>query len=278
MFFCDICGKSYKYRQSLKKHMVNHIESLECIHCKREYKFKRNLKKHEKICKENPDILALIEHTIKLEQLKNDDLIGNFDNKVSNQVNSQNTNSNNANSNNTNISNNNNNNTNNNINIITLGNESLSDILSNSEQIKILNQKYNCLEYIIKYIHFNNKFPQFQNILIDDIKSNKGYIYDENVDDFRIMKKGELIDNIIENRLNDIEEFCQINSKSLRQNTKNIITKFVTGVVNEYEKPKSNYLKELKEDIDILMYNERKLIKDNHKTLKKLRLKTKIAK
>jgi hypothetical protein len=273
MFFCDICGKSYKYRQSLKKHITIHIESLKCIYCKREYKFKKNLKKHERICKENPDVLALIEHTIKLEQLKNEDIIGNFDNKVSNQVNSQNTNSN-----NTNISNNNNNNTNNNINIITLGNESLSDILSNSEQIKILNQKYNCLEYIIKYIHFNNKFPQFQNILIDDIKSNKGYIYDENVDDFRIMKKGELIDNIIENRLNDIEEFCQINSKSLRQNTRNIITKFVTGVVDEYEKPKSNYLKELKEDIDILMYNERKLIKDNHKTLKKLRLKTKITK
>jgi hypothetical protein len=253
--------------------MTNH-DRLECIHCNREYKFKKNLKKHKKTCKDNPEFLELIVNTIKLEEVKNEDSIGNFDNKVSNQVNSQNTNSNNANSNNTNISNNNNNNTNN-INIITLGNENLSDILSNTEQINILNQKYNCLEYIIKYIHFNNKFPQFQNILIDDIKSNKGYVYDKNVDDFRIMKKGDLIDNIIENRLNDIEEFCQINSKSLRQNTKNIITKFVTGVVNEYENPKSNYIKELKNDIDILMYNERKLIKNNHKILKKLKLKTK---
>ena len=108
-------------------------------------------------------------------------------------------------------------NSNNNIQLtINFGNEDLMNEFTDKEQIKILNKRYNCLEYLIEYTHFNDKFPQFQNMYIDDLKSNKAHIYDKHKQDFKVVNKNEMLDDLIENRLNDINDFYQKNSTNLK--------------------------------------------------------------
>jgi len=145
--------------------------------------------------------------------------------------------------------------------------------LTEKEQIKILNKRYGCLEHIIRHVHFNDKYPQFQNMLINDLKSNKALIFDANKNDFIVIKKDDLLDNLIESRINDIEDFYANHSNTLKSTTKNIIEKYVTKLTVEYDKPKSIYLKQKKDDIQMLMYNEKETIKTMRKTLDGVKLK-----
>jgi hypothetical protein len=46
---------------------------------------------------------------------------------------------------------------NNNI-IIQLGKEKLHEVFSKEEQLKVLNQGYMCLDYLVQYAHFNPKY------------------------------------------------------------------------------------------------------------------------
>jgi hypothetical protein len=123
---------------------------------------------------------------------------------------------------------------------------------------------------MIKYIHFNDKKPEFHNVLIDDLKSNKGHIYDSDKDNFKVILKSELIDEIIENRLNDIEEFYELNSDILKNTTKTIITKYLNKIVSEIDRDNSKYIKDKKNKLEILMYNERDIVKNTkNKLIKK---------
>ena len=156
-----------------------------------------------------------------------------------------------------------------NFNIVALGNEKLSDVLTDKEQINILKKNYNCLEHIIKYVHFNEKYPQFHNMLINDLKSNKAFIYDDIKHDFTVIKKTDLLHNLIENRVTDIEDFYSRHSDNLQPITKNIIKKFVDNIMIEAENPKSKYLKDKQDSIEILMYNERQIVSETKKKLGK---------
>ena len=53
----------------------------------------------------------------------------------------------------------------------------------------------------------NQNKPEFQNVLIPDLKSNKAYKYDTKENEFKHTFRDELINDLIENRLNDISDF-----------------------------------------------------------------------
>jgi hypothetical protein len=89
----------------------------------------------------------------------------------------------------------------NNINIIALGKENLEEIFTENEKINILNKKHNALNYIIEYVHFNEKFPQFQNIIVTNNRENTAYIYDQHKKEFKLVSKDELIEELIEFRI-----------------------------------------------------------------------------
>lgn len=46
----------------------------------------------------------------------------------------------------------------NNINIIQLGGESLDTLFNKNQQLDILSKRYKCLEYLVKQVHFNDKY------------------------------------------------------------------------------------------------------------------------
>jgi len=118
-----------------------------------------------------------------------------------------------------------NNNINNNINIIAFGNEKLEELFTESEKLTVLNNKNNALNFLIEYVHFNEKYPQFHNIIVTNNRADEAYIYDRTTQNFKLVKKNNLIEDLIDYRTCDIEDFYYELKDQLDDNTRDIIEK-----------------------------------------------------
>jgi hypothetical protein len=176
----------------------------------------------------------------------------------------KNSNNNNINCNNTNNTNNTTNNTINNNIILSLGNEDLSDNLTSKEKKEILDRKYCSLEKIIELVHCG-KHDKFKNILITNLKDNYAYQYDDKLCYFLTVPKNELLNDVVSNRIIDIEAMCDELSKrnKIDDNTKEIIQLMIDKINDEKttyydDDGETNYLnyKYYKiNNIKILLYN-----------------------
>ena len=137
-------------------------------------------------------------------------------------------------------------------NIVQLGNENLVEALSEQEQLKILKKKYQSLNYLVDYIHCNNKFPEFNNVAITNLQNNIAYMYDNNKRQFIATNKDELIDEIISYRMSDLGEFYDIHLDSLDNKTKKIISELIEKMEND-----DKYLMKKKDQIKLLVYNNK---------------------
>jgi hypothetical protein len=104
----------------------------------------------------------------------------------------------------------NNNTTINNHNItIELGTEKLSEVFTHKQQKNILEKGYNSLRELIQHVHFNPNYTQFQNLSITNMLGPFGYKYVQDAKDFIIIKKDDLLKELVETRMYDIEEFLE---------------------------------------------------------------------
>ena len=158
-----------------------------------------------------------------------------------------------------NIINENNGTINNNIfNIIALGHENLSEVFSKKEKMAILKNKFYCLPELVEYTHFNDKYPQFKNILITNTQNTLAYKFDTKKKQFIAVNKDELLDDIVDERMCDINSFYEELENNLDDKTKEIIEKVKDKIEND---PAYKELK--KKDIKLIIYNNRKkVIKD----------------
>ncbi len=262
---CDKCNKEYKSYQSLWNHKkrihtdteiivpVKKTEITTCDMCYKNFSSYKCLNRHQKTCKKSPNIVQeneelknkiktieqeLAEFKQQMLQLMNNKF--KVHPKTIQKINKMLTNNGTI------------NNTTNNINIIALGKENLTEILSQKEKMTILNNKHNCLNYIVEYIHFNDKFPQFKNIAITNIKNKYAYKFDQNMSKFIAISKEELINEIIEQRAFDIEEFFAEYKDKLADKTKEIIKNFLDNISDENE-----YFENKKEQIKVILYNNK---------------------
>jgi hypothetical protein len=268
---CNVCEKNYASANSLWIHNNKYHNTevtknksikkkiiVNCQHCNKQFNNCSNRTRHEKTCKSNPtNIKSVIQNPdFTLEIVKN--LIPEIINGLS--INQENisklqpqiagnnnisnnpiTNSNNPITNNNQITNNSNNsnNSNNNI-IISLGNENLSDVISKNDKIKILKQKNDSLLEIIKLVHFGSKYPQFNNIAIQE---GKAYQYSDIENKFLETSKENMLYELIENRVNDIYDFNEENKLSISKK----IYGFIRSYTNMFE-----IETKLKRNIDII--------------------------
>ncbi len=167
-----------------------------CEHCSRQFTRKDNLRKHKngghcKVMKEK------INDPIAKIRLEIDELKSNKNNQiVSTQTNSNNT------------QNNTQNNIQNNI-IIEMGQENVNEILTNRQKLKILEKRYASLEYLIKYLHCNPKFPQFQCINVPSITKSHCNVYSKQHGKFIATKASDAIDKLVGYRMDDIQTFLE---------------------------------------------------------------------
>jgi len=250
---CDYCGTSYLHRQSKYKHQL---------------KCKNKSIENKKIENENNIINLLVEQIKEQKELINEQkkmfekqidemkkqLIETMNKKCKvhpktlQKINKQ-LNCNNMVKNTNNIT----------YNIVGLGHENLTEVFTRKEKMAILKNRFYCLPELVEYTHFNDKYPQFKNILITNTQNTLAYKYDNKKQQFVAVNKDELLDDIVDERMCDISSFYDELENDLDEKTKEIIEKVKEKIEND---PAYRELK--KKDIKLIIYNNRKkVVKDN---------------
>ena len=289
---CSICGKKYSSRQSLHNHKkrmhpekdttfptfskskvsLNIAKSksivsqiYQCKYCDKVYKHKQSKYKHEKNCKHNTNVnyISKEEHLEELEKLK-EELTAQFT-KMLNEKNVGNTNNNTMKigDHNTDIT------TQNNFTIIQLGKEDVLGTITQKEKLKILNERYKSVLELVKLMHCSGKYPQFNNSIISNLKSEFALTYNEEEDQFLTTDKDELVSDIVSYRTTNVEEILEENKDKVSIQT----DKKVKELIEILEKDDLNIMEE---DIDFSkkyttkvmtsIYDKRKEIKQKLKS------------
>jgi hypothetical protein len=239
-YYCKYCGTSYKYKQGKWKHeqkcKIENDNNVEYL--------KNQLKKKDEehsaaIAELKSIVLELINKNCKMHPKTLE--------KMNKQLNSNNviTNSN-INSNNTIINNNM---------IIQLGKEKLYDVFNKQEQINVLNNGFQCLDYLVKYAHFNPKYPQFKNIAITNLQNDIAYKYNNTNKKFEAIPKDELLSEIISERMYDINEFFEKYGNMISSRMQLAIKSFIQKMDSK------KYEEQKKKELKIIIYNNKEEVK-----------------
>jgi hypothetical protein len=181
-------------------------------------------------------------------------------------------------SNNNNINSNNTNNIQNNIvhnhfKIEPFGKEKILDIITDKEKRLIIS--HGC-ESVDKLIEITNtgKYDQFKNIIITNNRDNNLYILDDKTGIFIIRDKSLALNNLLTNRLDDVEEiYNDLDEKNkINNQTKKILSSFFAKMSSIEDKPfiDENSNKEYKNYLEyritkinnILFNNQDKILSD----------------
>jgi hypothetical protein len=145
-----------------------------------------------------------------------------------------------------------------NIHIVPFGKEDTTNVLSQKTKREILNRKHQALYACIEKVHFNKDYPQFNNIMITNMKTNEAHIYNDDTKSFILANKDDVIGDLIDNRLTDIEEFKELLIDDLPPGTIDIINKLVDKWDNG---------KDVQDKVKLILFNNRQLTIDNKTTL-----------
>ena len=228
-FLCEFCGKSFSKKYNLNRH----INLNRCLKLK-------NIENENVILKQENEKFKKEINSIKSQLLNVMNKQCKVHYKTLQKINNQLINNNYANFNNCTF------------NIVQLGNENLVETLSDQEQLKILKKKYQSLNYLVDYIHCNNKFPEFKNVAITNLQNNIAYMYDNKKRQFIATNKDALIDEIISYRMSDLGEFYDIHLESLDDKTQKIISELIAKMEND-----DKYIIKKKDQIKLLVYNNK---------------------
>jgi len=289
-YSCNICGKEYKHRQSLRNHMkLKHTEKdatfptfskpyttqiqpeiqhnttniqHTCKYCNKVFAFSQSKYRHQKKCKYNTDVnyISKEEHLEELQKLK-EELTAQFMKMIKEEYHPKTQN----------IGNQLNDHaigTQNNI-IIQLGKEDVLGTITQKEKLKILNERYKSVLELVKLMHCSGKYPQFNNSIISNLKSEFALTYDENEDQFVTTDKDELVSDIVSYRTTNVEEILEENKDKVSKQT----DKKVKELIEILEKDDLNiiegnidFAKKYNTKVMTSIYDKRKEIKQKLKS------------
>ena len=295
-YSCNICNKKYVSYKSLWNHnnkyhrnnVVINLPELEnnvvinspenkvldnrtCKYCKKKLCDRKYRWKHEQNCKK-----IEIENKTEIEEIKNKNAkmekeIAEYKaemeklkdiiqkslkihpqtlKKINNQLNNNTNNTNNGTINNNNIT------------YVQLGSEDLVNVLSKSEKRGILNRKAMGINDLVELVHCSGKYKEFMNVYITNLQNTVAYRYDRKTNNFIVINKNELIDEIIDARIYDITKFLEEAEKVLEPNTAADIKRIINKM------GKDNSFKGLKkEEIKFILYNNKEKISSQKEKL-----------
>jgi hypothetical protein len=139
---------------------------------------------------------------------------------------------------------------NNNIQYVELGDEELSKVFSKKEKMNILKLGGGALDKIITHTHLNDAYPQFQTIIITNVKGNQAYIYNKNLKKFIVMDKTKILESLIEYRFDDLQFFYdECKDKMEPEQRDNLEKLFLLKFDDKYYVNKSK-------EFNVIIYNE----------------------
>jgi len=90
---------------------------------------------------------------------------------------------------------------NNTINIIQLGKEDLTKMLTMDEKMSILNRQAMGINDLVKLVHTSGKYKKCMNVYITNLQNTIGYMYDEKQNNFIAVNKNELLNDLVDSRM-----------------------------------------------------------------------------
>jgi hypothetical protein len=226
---CKFCSNKYKFKQSKWNHeqkcnKKNYLEDLKKELEEKDKKIEEIEKSFEKFKKQMMDMMN---KKYKMHPKTFQKMI----------------NSNNYSNNNITINNNQ-------INYVEIGREDLPNVFTKKEKLMILKQLGSPIENIVRYAHLNDKYPQFQNIIITNVRSNQAYAYNEKLNKFILCDKNNLLEEMMIYRYDDLisffDQYGHLLSPKLRESLqKSFLFKDDTQICkNKYK------------EFNVIIYNE----------------------
>jgi hypothetical protein len=260
-FICAKCGKTFKHNKNLKYHTDNNAcknREYNCKYCDKELASESSMYRHMRescqVKKQNDqEKNEIYERLLKLEEKEKKTSEANKKlqkeveklKKVNHTVNNTSNNTKNT-VNNTNFGTV----VNNNIVLVGYGKEDLSK-LSKNEMLKILQNGFDSSLKLTEAVHFNPKYPEYHNIYISNIKDKYAMMYDGKT--WTLTMKEGLINKIYDDKKNYIEENLDDFLDSLTLSRKQALERWL-DLDDENDK-----IKEIKNQIKLLLYNKRKM-------------------
>ena len=242
---CNYCNKSF----ARKDIMTRHIKQF-CNVVKQQNKDKQEI---------FDKLVALEEKTKKLEEeIKNKDkVIEDKDKQLEEELKNKNLQSvtiNNSNS-------NNNINSNNTINVINIVPHGEEDLVKNKidDLLLVLSTKkgFNAVLDLITRIHFNSRFPEFQNVFIPDIKNKYAMVYDN---EWTLKNIDDVVTNLYDTKSDFIMDNKEIFYKQLNPGEKIVYERWAIFNNNRDTKDFKDYIVGMHEQIKLLLFNKRTMV------------------
>lgn len=149
-----------------------------------------------------------------------------------------------------------NNNVTNNFNIVKFGAEDLSK-LTKEEMQEIFCSGFTSSIVLTEKLHFNNRLPEYHNVMIHDLKSKYGKFYDG--EKWVVQHKHELIDKLYDDKKECVEKLTQtLTYRSMRPCYKTNIKRFLD--MNESEACNQDKVKEIKGKLSCSLFNNKQMV------------------
>lgn len=262
-FVCGNCNKGFSRKRNLDYHVKKNAckqNTFFCKHCNSGFTTKSSMYRHvQKHCREKKknekDKEGIYERLLKLEKEKEEqhkEII-----KLKNELKQVSIRKNTINKSNINngVINNNSNNITNNFTLIAYGREDFSK-LDRSEILQVLRNGFNSSTKLTEVLHFNPKYPEYQNVYISNIKDKYAMMYDGN--NWNLTTKEELIEKIYDDKKNYIEDNLEEFIDSLSDSRKNALKRWLD--TNDKDKK----ITRIKDNIKLLLYNKRNIVLNTH--------------
>lgn len=163
------------------------------------------------------------------------------------------------------------------INIMVFGKDGLKD-LPYSKIAKILGANKNIFESTVETVNFDPECPEHHNVYCDDLKSGHGYVYGEN--GWCSKRMDEILEQILDSKTSDFSQLYELFGDRLTDKDKNRIMSAIEdareGIIRHDGKihtPGSR--KRLKDQIRMIIYNNRDVVKETRQKTDKNKSKNK---
>jgi hypothetical protein len=244
------------------KTTINEDKLFCCKFCNKKLSCKQSKWRHEKTCGLSNKITLKDQIYKILEENKDIKHIKQIKTK-SNTINST-----------TNNSNNNSNNTTNNTNIQYIINSPTNNSLTHLTfeiQKEILDKDLNSLIYLIEQVNFNKSVPENHSYCVTAINDKHATVIDDKTNTVIKTNKFDLFDKVLGANLSILDKLAnnqQFTTKE-QETYKKRINYLRTSIFEN-----NNFMKRYKNDINLISYNNKELIKDTWKNLKPVECKT----
>ncbi len=255
IYNCEYCKKEYKTYMGLWKHnkkyhnetsiseILNNISNI-CKYCNKILSCKQSRWRHEQKCKEINNI-ALVDRVdeltqkIKVLEQKPNSIVNNTNNTTNNTTNIQY--------------------------VINSPTASNIDHLSFDLQKDVLDKGLNSLVYLIELINFNKSVPENHSYCITALNDKHASVIDEKTNKIIKTNKFDLFDKVLGSNLDNLEKMS--NNPNFTTSQRREYTEKINYLRNMMFQ-NNKFIKRYQNDINLLSYNNKDMIKETWKSLK----------